>query len=74
MVYGLNLASQSNFCPVQATLSSFPRALTLLLVLKDLNVTKTQLLDSASPVRLPITEVFLPTYDALPLLCSKKYS
>lgn len=74
MVYGLNLASQSNFFPVQATLSSFPRALTLLLVLKDLNVTKTQLLDSASPVRLPITEVFLPTHDALPLLCSKKYS
>lgn len=74
MVYGLNLASQSNFFPVQATLSSFPRALTLLLVLKDLNVTKTRLLDSASPVRLPIIEVFLPTYDALPLLCSKKYS
>lgn len=74
MVYGLNLASQSNFFPVQATLSSFPRALTLLLVLKDLNVTKTQLLDSASPVRLPIPEVFLLTYDALLLLCSKKYS
>ena len=61
MVYGLNLGCQSNFFLVQATLQSFPRALTLLLVQKDLNVTQTQLLDSASPVRSPVTEVFFPT-------------
>lgn len=74
MVYGLNLACQSNLFPEQATLSSSPRALTLLLLQKHLNITKTQPLASVSPARLPDTEVFSPTYDALLLWCSKRYS
>lgn len=61
VVYGLNVACQSNFFLVQAALQSFPRALILLLVQKDLNVAKTQLLGSASPVRSPVMEFFLPT-------------
>lgn len=58
MVYGLNLACQSNFFLVQASLQSFPGALTLPWVQKDLCVTKTQLLDIAPPSRSPSQKSF----------------
>lgn len=73
MVYGLNLACQSNFFLVQASLQSSPGALTFLRVQKDLCVTKTQLLDIASPSRSLVTEIFLPANNSLLSQCSKMY-